>query len=699
MLQPSIKLAPLREDLRLFSTAADADGAPSWVIQDPANNRFYKIGWMEYECLLRWPDSPEKIVVSVNQQTPLNIDTHDVVELSQFLEQHYLVRPNVEGIQRIKQQAHARTWQSWRWWLKNYLFIRLPLVRPTRFLQKMVPWVEPLFTRQALILLLLVTALGLFMVIRQWDVFTHSLVDLLNPAGLAGFVVALVASKMLHEMGHALVATRLGVRVAHMGVAFLVLWPMLYTDTGESWRLRSHRQRLAISIAGVSVELALAGLATFFWAVSPDGAFRDAMLYLATTAWILSLALNVSPFMRFDGYFILSDLLGFPNLHERSGSLARTRLRRRVLGLMDPDPEQFSPRQARFLTVFAWATWLYRLMIFLAIAWAVYTFFFKLLGIVLLIAELAWFVARPIWSELKVWKERWSEVSRRRRLVLFLLALTLLSFLALPWQTSIQAPAMVQAERQQIVYGPFPARLTTLQPAGEVAQGTLLAAFDAPDLQAEMARYEALRIGYSNRLQGLMADEPGLSGQRAIIERLQEQESEIRAHQAEMDRLRIHAQFDGVWLDIDPINRTGSWVDAQTRIGILIDPQRWFVNAYVEQKDIDRIAVGASAVFYPAGYPVGLNATVEGMDPARVQRDFPDALNAEYGGRILTHQPDHDGRFVPIESQYRVRLALSEPLALTRQTTGTIRIQGRPRSRLWWGIKSALTVLIRESGF
>ncbi|MFV0371668.1 MAG: site-2 protease family protein [Azonexus sp.] len=238
-------------------------------------------------------------------------------------------------------------------------------------------------------------------------VVTVNLVDASgNAAGtiMLGFALALVVSKTLHELGHAVVATRLGVRVAHMGVAFLVMWPMLYTDTGESWRLRSHRQRLAISIAGVSVEMALAGLATLAWALLDDGALRQAALYLATTGWVLSLALNASPFMRFDGYFILSDVLDFPNLHERAGAQARVWLRRNLLGLNDPWPEMLARKTRRALIVFAFTTWLYRLIVFLDIALMVYFFFFKALGIFLMLVELVWFIARPAWSELAVWK-------------------------------------------------------------------------------------------------------------------------------------------------------------------------------------------------------------------------------------------------------------------------------------------------------
>ncbi|MEG0886260.1 MAG: peptidase M50, partial [Janthinobacterium sp.] len=244
------------------------------------------------------------------------------------------------------------------------------------------------------------TALGLILVARQWDTFVHSFMDMLSPSGLAGFALALIVSKTLHEMGHALVATRLGVRVAHMGVAMVVLWPMLYTDTSESWRLRNHKHRLAISIAGVCTELALAGLATLAWALLDDGILRQSMLYMATTGWILSLALNASPFMRFDGYFILSDVINFPNLHERAGAIAKAFMRRKLLGLNEPDSESFRPEVLWKLRLFAYITWLYRLTVFLGIAFAVYYFFFKALGIFLLAVELWWFVAKPVWTEL-----------------------------------------------------------------------------------------------------------------------------------------------------------------------------------------------------------------------------------------------------------------------------------------------------------
>lgn len=151
-----------------------------------------------------------------------------------------------------------------------------------------------------------------------------------------------------------------------------------------------------------------------------------------------------------------------------------------MLGLTDPDPEILSPSTARKLTVFAFATWIYRLGVFLAIAWAVYALFFKVLGIFLLVVEIFWFVLRPITSELAVWKKRWPEVKSMRRVILVGLTLLAITLLATPWAFKIQAPAVAHPERQQFVYSPFPAQLLDIQSPSAVSQGAVLASFNAP---------------------------------------------------------------------------------------------------------------------------------------------------------------------------------------------------------------------------
>lgn len=691
--------APLRQDLHLFDGGSDAHGGPLWTIQDPVRNRFFQIGWLEYECLLRWPAPAEAIAAEINRTTPLRVVSEQVDAFGRFLSQHQLLQVTTDEQRHylLQQQADAVTpWRNWRWWLHHYLFVRIPLVRPERRLQRLSQILAPLFSPITLWCVLLAGLLGLLLVARQWDSFTHGIVQLLTPAGLLGFLLALGLSKTLHELGHALVATRYGVRVAHMGVALVVLWPMLYTDTGESWRLKSHRQRLMIALAGVTAELMLAAVATLAWALLDDGGLRQAMLYLATTGWVLSLALNISPFMRFDGYFVLADSLNFANLHERAGAQARVWLRRALLGLPVPYPEPFSRRRRRALIGFALLTWCYRLVLFLAIAWAVYLFFFKVLGIVLLVVELGWFIGKPLMAELSVWWRQRHQIRTGRRWLLFVLLLALLLGLVWPWPVDVAAQGVAQPARVHTIYAPQASQIRALHPAGQVEQGQLLVAFAAPDLATRQARYQASIATLQQYLNSLESGPQGLAQRLSTRQRLHQQQAEIDAVQQEQARLQIAAPFDGVWLDLTAGFQPGVWVNTETPVGTLLDPDHWVVDAYVDERDISRIQPGAHAKFQLKGQWQTLNARVQRIDPTPV-RQIPALLDSRFGGALATASGEPAG--VPSQALYRVRLTLLEAPQQWRETAGQVQITGQARSLLLDGLKTALAVFIRESGF
>lgn len=696
-MQAALEMTALREDLRLHESGTDADGAPIWAIQDPVTNRFYRIGWFEYECLLRWPNEPQQIANEINTTTTLRVDAEQVVDFAQFLEVHQLVRPTQRTRERMQKQAHEPGWRSWKWWLQNYLFVRVPILRPQRWLQAAMPWVSPLFTFWAFAFIMLATFLGLVLVARQWDTFTHAVTDMLTPAGMLGFVIALIVSKTLHELGHAFVATRYGVRVAHMGVAFLVMWPMLYTDTGESWRLKSHRQRLAISAAGVTTELALAGLATLAWALLDDGVLRQAMLYLATTGWVLSLALNVSPFMRFDGYFILSDILDFPNLHERAGAAARVWVRRALLGFEDTYLEEYSTRQRRALVAFALVTWLYRFLVFLGIAVMVYLIFFKLLGIFLMVVEVLWFIGRPIWSEVSVWIKRRQEIKLSRRFWLLVFFAALLLVLIVPWNAQIKAVGVAHPQRVQKVYVPFPAQLQSLHGNGDIQQGTVLATFTEPELTARSMRSDATLWALNQRLGGLLGDEEGSGLQLSLSGRMQEQLTELASIEEERGRLAIVAKFPGLWLDVDPQLTEGVWVNNREPVGILVDPQSWVIDAYVEQRAVERLEVGREARFYIDNRMGYVSAVVDSIDSTQ-SRYLPYMMLAtRHGGSVAVVESEELTK--PSEALYRVRLHLTEPLEVLQEQRGRVYIEGERSSILVNATKSLMALLLRESGF
>ncbi len=690
-------LQPLREDLRVIEVAPEADGAPAWVIQDPVVNRFYRIGWLEFECLLRWSGTARAVAAQIAGTTPLHAEPEQVLAVAAFLDQHQLVRPDPSATDRLAARSSAAPWRQWRWWLHNYLFFRIPLVRPQAFLSAAARRLDPLIQPFTLWLLAVVSGVGLLLVFRQWDVFSHAVVDSISPQGILGFAAALIIAKTLHELGHALVATHFGVRVAHMGIAFVVLWPMLYTDTGESWKLRSRGQRLAVSAAGIATELGLAGLATFGWAVSSPGTFNTLCLYLATTSWVLSLALNLSPFMRFDGYFILSDLLDFPNLHERSSALARVAIRRNLLGLEQQWPETVPDQQRGLLIVFALATWIYRLLVFLGIAIAVYLFFFKALGIFLFVVEVLWFIVMPVWRELRVWKQLRAEIPQSRHRLWGALSVLLLLLVVFPWRTGVRGDGVLHAAQQTAVFAPYPSVIVSLRPGGQVAVGDVLVLLDSPDLRTSGGRNEAKVAALSAHLTGLQAQERGLEQASATVERLGEQMAEVQATGEELGRLTIRAEFSGAWLDIDPSLQAGTWVNTKAKIGVLMAPTRWKVDAYVSQSDVDRVFIGSSAVFYPEHQMNALRGKVTDIDAARSTSLSQPLLASRHGGPISVAEKSQE--LLPVEPRFRIRIELDALPESFRETRGDVQIEGVRRSLLAEWLRDWLAVLIRESGF
>ena len=700
-LASQLMLPPLREELRLLPAAANRDGSPAWMVQDPVNNRFFRIGWLDFELLLRWTlAGSEQIVESVNADTTLCANLDDVKGLLQFLEQHNLLRAsNEQAVDRLNQRASALKKGFYEQLVHHYLFFRIPLVRPQFWLQKAMPLLAWIFTRKAAVALMAVSTTGIYLAARQWDVFVNTFVDQLTWSGLLGYSIALIFAKALHEVGHAVTATRYGVRVAHMGVAMVVMFPMLYTDTGESWKLSNSRQRLAIASAGLITEMALAGIATLAWSLAPEGSIKSALFFLATTSWVLTLAINASPFMRFDGYFILSDILDIPNLHERASNLARTWLRRHLLGWSDEWPERLPGHGNTFMIAFALVTWLYRLVVFFGIALLVYHFFFKLLGLLMFAVELVVFIARPIASEIKVWWSRRGEIKSGRKRMAWLVLSVFLLMALIPWHSSVRGSGAAHAALSQVVYSPLAGRLLTLPAAGSVMKGQTLFVLESPDLRIAAGRASSLAQARDKELVGL-AGLPEGESRRASVQLQQEQfTAEAQLYGKEQLRMRLTAPFAGELRDLDMQLTPGVWVNPRQALAVVVDPAHWVVDAYIAESDIARVQPGDKArVRIRAASPYFRNGRVTEVDAARVTVLPHPILDAQAGGPIATLPGTANVR-VPRDAIYRVKIALEEAPATLKVAVVEVVVEGTPRALLLSAVEGIAAVLIRESGF
>jgi len=697
-----VPLPPLREDLKLLPGAATADGSPTWTLHDPARHRFIRIGWLEFEILARWGlGRSDAVADSISAETTIRATQNDVLDVLGFAHKAGLLIPlGDNSIKRLMAEIDSQKLSASSWLLKNYLFVKLRLVNPDRFLGAVLPFIRWMFTPGFGVALTLLAGLGFYLISRQWQAYTHSLLHLFSLEGAFEVGVALSAAKVVHELGHGLMSKRFGCRVPAMGVALLVMWPVLWTDTNDAWRLTDRRQRLAIDAAGMLAEITLAVVASLAWSVLPDGPIRTGAFLLSSSTWVLTVLVNVNPLMRFDGYFLLSDLIDVPNLQERGFAIGRWWLRERLFGLGAPVPEQFPLRKQRILTVYSLSALVYRFSLFLGIAIVVYHMAFKALGFFLFAVEIWWFLARPILGELFIWKQALKTVRMNRRLMTTIVIAGLaLLVLVLPWRTDLTAPGLLRAEHQTILYAAEPGQLATLAHNGDrVAEGDTIFALQSPTVAFHKASAEAALAGIEARMKGQAFDPDQAASLEVGWQELQGAVAERDQVAAQEAVLTVKAPFAGVVTDVPPALRLGEWLQRREALGMLVDPSRLMVEAYVGEADLGRLHAGADAKFYPESGDPPVELTVASIGTASVRVLDTTDLASIYGGGIAVRK-DAAGKLQPESAIYRAVLTPKRPgLALPKRLRGTVTIEADRTSLIARIYRRAVSVVIREGG-
>ncbi|VTU18199.1 Zn-dependent proteases [Variovorax sp. SRS16] len=698
---PSLPM--LRQELAIGTGPRLADGQPSWTLHDPVRNLFFQLDWPSFEMLSRWDlRDPQAVLEEIQRDTALQLEGEALDRLVAFLRDQQLLQPGNGSAAALAAMRDRERGNWYQWLLHNYLFFRIPLLRPDRWLTWLQPQLTFLFSPAFRRLTLVAGVFGLAGVYREWDHFSATLMDTLSWNGAVLYGCTIVFAKTCHEMGHALTAKRYGCRVPTMGVALLVMWPVAYTDTNEVWKLANRGQRLAVASAGIVTELCIAVWATLAWSWLPEGGAKQIAFLLSTTTWITTLAINASPFMRFDGYYMLSDYLGLPNLHSRAFALARWDLRERLFALGEPVPEAFPRRLHAGLILFAWAVWIYRLVLFLGIAALVYHFFIKAVGIVLFAVEMGWFVTLPLWRELQAWRARGPALRRSpraRRSAVLAVLLVLVFFL--PWPDRVRTSGLLQPQTRQALYAPANAMLEALPVAnGQAVQaGQPLLRLSSPELE--------LRASEAATRQHLLAWQSASSGLDAASRRdwlvLNDQLGFANAEQAavgtDLQRYRPAALHDGVMVDVDPDLRPGEWLKTQEYLGSVVTPGRWQVVTYVDEDAVRRIARDDRALFIADG----LGAPALRLKVASIDRDASRTLGEPelaslFGGDVLVREKN--GVLYPEHAVYRVVLDADEALPATSPSwRGRVAIVGQWEVPAMRFLRNAVSVAWREGGF
>ena len=320
----------------------------------------------------------------------------------------------------------------------------------------------------------------------------------------------------------------------------------------------------------------------------PPGPIELVLFVLASTSWIMGLFINLNPLLRFDGYYVLSDWLGVPNLQSRGFAFGRWKLREWLFGWGDVPPEELPRSRQRLLTGYAWATWVYRALMFLGIAVLVYYFFFKVLGIFLFVVEIGWFLAWPVYQEVQVWWKRREEVmqSWRGRVVGAVLVL-LLVMACLPLDATVSLPAILEARERTTIYPPTTAQIeeVLIQEGDRVNKGDPLIVLGSPKLENNMAVLEQRMEKLEIRFQREAAYQEDRDDRQVVWESLQGEQNQMEGLLTLRDELTLRAPFAGVVTDLAPSLHPGRWVNTDLAVAHLIDPEGYVVQALATEKN------------------------------------------------------------------------------------------------------------------
>ncbi len=700
MITPSI-----RQNLQLLPGTPAEDGSPSWLLYDNLRNKYFTLGVNAFRMLKHWVAGMDsKKFIEEIEKKGLSIEEDQLNDFINFLKMNSLISHNTsEDVQILINQHQS---QQKHWFLKlihNYLFFKIPLVKPDNFLDKTLNLAK-FFSQKLIKLIIYIFGLiGIYFVIQQWDEFISTFLYFFNWNGFVFYLLALVGVKAIHELGHAYTAKNFGCNVNSMGIAFLVFFPFLYTDNTNAWRLRDHKKRLTINFAGISTELHLALIATFFWGIAEPGMLKSIAFFVATTGWISSLLINISPFMRFDGYYVFADYLKIENLQPRAFALAKWKLRKWIFGFDLKAPEQMNVQKQNLIIAYAWATWIYRFFLFLGIAFLVYYFAFKLLGIFLFVVEIFWFIALPILREMREWWRLRFNLVLSLQLFRSISILLVLSFILFyPWKSYQNIPAVYQSEKFIEIYPPINSKIVDIfiSEKQNVEKNQNLLTLTSPALTSKIQitsqELELIDIKINNALD--------LENNRADLLPLKSEKQKIETKLQNLKKIKksleIKAPFKGEITFLNKMKKE-QWLNEDTPLLSLVNKSSFQLVAFLSEKEISSLDRSQATFFIPSTsdhYKISAEISDVSNSPVDNFELYP-MVTSLYDGPIAARE-NPSGGIQSERAYYIVTFDIEQDQRLNEsKIAGVINVGVKPYSFFNQFLDFAAATLIREISF
>ncbi len=661
----------LRKDVRIL--VQDYRGERWYLLHDESGGRFLRFNPLAYEVLGRLDGdlSMQEILDLANaghgDDRPL--DTEDVLQILAQLHGAEVLRGGLplsaqDVLNRYRQAQRYRRRRT----LSNPLAIRIPLFDPDRLLNRLLGAARLLFSWAGLWLWLAVVGLAAVLALANASELGAAIgAKTLSTSEVLAFWLLFPVIKALHELGHGMALKAWGGEVHETGINLLVFMPVPYVDASAAWAFRDKRRRALVGAAGILVELFLAALGVLVFLLVEPGLVQDMALNVALIGSVSTLLFNGNPLLRFDGYYVLEDLVEIPNLASRSSRFYLYLMQRYALGLSDARSPVTAAGERGWFAVYGLLAPLYRVLVIVGIALYLAAEFF-VVGVILASWALLMHLIKPLVLSIRFLATSDRLEARRVRgfsaLATVLVAVGVL--LALPAPLVTHAEGIVWAgDEGRVVSGADGFVVEVLVASGaDVDPGELLLRLEDPELEARLAVAQA-------RLQELrtqQAAERQQSRVRAAIvnEDIEAVQAEIAQLRRRVAALEVRSQSAGRCFAKKPEEFEGRHVRQGELLGYVMQSGQPVVRTVVEQ---DRVGLLRSS---PPGVEVMLADAIGAAVPGELLREVPAgtaelpsaALGAVGGGQIAVDMHDETGRTaVQKVFQFDVALPVGTPVS------------------------------------
>ncbi len=684
-----------------------------WVLKDPFSRSLQYVSDDEFAILgmVDGHRSPQQLLLECSKRFATRFMSPEslVHFLADAKRRKLLVETEVHArrTQNANLTADKSLAQSKSWWL-NFLAIRLPGIRPDWILDAVYPLVRWLFTPLACVVYTSCVALAAAIAMSQWDAIADHVSEAFLNRGAAAvlpFFVVMSAVKIVHELAHAAACKAFGGDCRELGVMLLFGMPCLYCDVSDAWIMPQRYKRILVSAAGMLAEIGIAALAMFAWLWTGDAILREWWLIVMVVCSVSTIVVNGNPLMRYDGYFILSDVVGIPNLGTRASLALREIVRNRLWGERTSALNN-EDNQCRFwLAVYAVASQIYRVIVILTLASMVSRFAFgsgiAILGTTFAALLVVGTVAPGLYAAIRPPDRLFRSQNRTKRSLFPIgVLLAFIGLLIIPLPRSVVAPMTIRPADSQDLFATVGGRLTScVQDGSLVKVGDPIATLANPSLESALLEAEANHRSLMTTRKSLNSRRLSDSNHSASLTTLTATEEaaleRVKLRQEEYRKLTLAAPADGMifaptrnvgnedsesesvrWNEtlLDQVN-LGAWIKPGTVIGSIGDSLQREAILYVDQKNALLVEVGQEVrILLPhyMGKPwTGLVIEV-GVTP--VTQCAPELVGA---GLVAVDLTTEKGRMaIPRDTLYQVRVSVEEssnPMPV--RTIGSAQVQ------------------------